>query len=86
MKELIQSSLKSMVLFSYSTSRLTKTDRVKFFYALNGRNKLGILDRLNALHLGIAVVLVPSAYAEKFQAFLNSWHVSFEKMEILMEE
>ena len=72
----------SLVLFIYNTSSLTKTQRVKFFYALNGRNKPGMLDNVNAQHFGIATVLVPSEYEKRFQDFLHSWHISFQKIEL----
>ena len=80
------STLKQFVLLIYSTKNLSKKDKVRFFYALNGRNKKsGFLVKCEALHLGISAILVPLKHRVTFIDFLKNWNTNFEEREILME-
>ncbi|GAG01406.1 unnamed protein product, partial [marine sediment metagenome] len=62
---------KDMVLFSYSTRHLLKKDKVRFYYALKGRDgKSGIVKLCKIDHLGRAVLLVPVKFAQEVEEFL----------------
>jgi len=69
-------------LFTYSTSHLSKTDRVKFFYALKGRTSPGILKQTKSEFLARGVILTPTASAEKIENFLRKWKCRVTKVEV----
>ena len=56
---------KSMFLFSYSTQHLLKKDKIRFYYAVKGRDgKSGIVKDYKIEQLGRAVMLVSSKFAK----------------------
>ncbi|MBD3355326.1 hypothetical protein GF361_05060 [Candidatus Woesearchaeota archaeon] len=76
-----------MVLFSYSTKHLLKKDKVRFYYALKGRDgKSGIVKSCKIDHLGRTVLLVPEKYAEEVEEFLKFWKCKFDKKEVLIKK
>ena len=77
---------KSMVLFSYSTIHLLKKDKVRFYYALKGRDgKSGIVKACKIDHLGRTVLLVPEKFSKEVNEFLELWKCKFEKKEALIK-
>ena len=75
------------VLFSYSTEHLAKKDKVRFFYALNGRDsKSGILKETNARHIGRAVLLVNKDKENEMTDFLNYWKCGFMARNVLVKK
>lgn len=73
------------VIISYSIEHLTKTEKVKFFYALKGRNgNEGFLIKNNIKQLGRAVLLVPVEHKSQTINFLKLWTCRFEKQEVLL--
>ena len=83
----VDASLKPAVLFTYSTARLAKKDKVRFFYAFKGRaSKPGVLKESNARMLGRAVIIVSSAQAKRIERFLTEWKCEFKQQEVLVEE
>ena len=74
---------KNFVLFKYSLKGFTNSKRVKFFYALKGRYKEGILNEMG-YRLGKDAFLIFSDKSEEFRAFLNLWQVDYQEIEILM--
>jgi len=79
-------SSKQRVLISYSTSHLLKKDKVRFFYALNGRNEMkGILPRTRAEHLGRAVLLIKLQFTQEFRDFLSYWKCEWKELNIWMK-
>ncbi len=77
----------AMVLFSYSTQHLLKKDKVRFYYALKGRDgKTGIVKSCKIDHLGRTVLLVPIKYAQEVDEFLNLWKCEYEKKEALIKK
>lgn len=82
-KKVIRDSPK--VIISYSIEHLEKTDKVKFFYALKGRNgKEGFLPKNNIEQLGRAVLLVPSESEIPTTQFLKSWGCNYNKKNIIL--
>lgn len=82
------SSDRTFILFSYNTEHLLKKDKVRFYYALKGRDgKSGIVRRTRAEHIGKGVILVSSAYDQEFQQFFRVWKTPFTRRKmILLEE
>ncbi len=65
-------------IYVYNSSHLTPTERVKFFYALKGRNgKPGILDSTQSIFLAKAVISTPKESVTEIEAFLNTWKCKF---------
>lgn len=70
-------------LFTFSTSELNKTDRVRFFYGLKGRgSNKGIVEDSNGVHLGPGVVIVPKRYAQAMESFLASFGSEYSRKDI----
>ncbi len=66
--------------FQYSTEHLLKKDKVRFYYALKGRDgRSGIVKNLSIEHLGKTVLLVPENNASDVDDFLNYWKCRFNK-------
>ncbi len=71
-------------LFRFTLRRMERKDRVRFQYALRGRDgKGGILKELDALQLGAWVVLVPLKNTYRFKEFLDLWGVGYEAFTLL---
>ena len=88
-KEVVISNIKyvSKVLFSYSTEHLLKKDKVRFYYALKGRDgKSGIVKRCKIDHLGRTVLLVEEKFADEVNEFLELWECKFDKKEVLVKK
>ena len=79
-------SLQPFVLFSFSTKHLAKKDKVRFFYALKGRNgKQGAVQRYEVEHLGRGVLLVPAVHAAKVSEFLTFWKCAYTQKEVWLK-
>jgi len=69
-----------VVLFTYATDHLAYKDKVRFYYALKGRDgKSGILSKQGVQQLGRTVLIVPKQLEQEFDAFFNEWKCRFEK-------
>lgn len=72
-------------IFKYSSSHFSKKDKVKFHYALKGRNKnLGLIERTNSKFLAKSVLLVPISQAKDVEDFFSVWSCEFEKKEVMI--
>ncbi len=73
------------VIFTYSTEHLLKKDKVRFYYALKGRDgKTGIVKRCKIDHLGRTVLLVPDKHATDVEGFLQYWKCAYKRREVLV--
>ena len=64
----------SQILISYESKVLSKTNRVKFLYALRGRdNKSGIIAHYGAEMIGKNTILAPESTKEELKTFFTSW-------------
>jgi len=74
-------------LFSYKTTQLSNTEKVRFSYALNGRRKeIGFLERVEGKKIGNGVFLIPIKNSELFYEFLEKWKIEFKIKKILVSE
>lgn len=72
-------------IFTYSTEHLTASDKVRFFYGLNGRDgKPGILQRHRVERLGSCVLLSPLDGAALVEFFLKKWGCAYTRREVLL--
>lgn len=75
-----------MVLFSYSIEHLLKKDKIRFYYALKGRDgRSGVAKDYHVDPLGRAVILVPDEFAKNFEEFLKLWECNYDKKEVLIK-
>lgn len=69
-----------MVLYTYSTRHLTKKDKVRFYYALKGRDgKSGLVKEKQLIYLAKTVILATYRYDTEIQEFFKLWHIPFTK-------
>jgi len=74
-------------IFQYSTRHLPKKDKVRFYYALKGRDgKSGIVVSLKIEQLGRTVLLVSEKAEKEVEEFLNFWKCNFKKRKVLVEK
>ena len=67
-----------MVLFSYTTKHLLKKDKIRFYYALKGRDgRSGMVKFTNTKCFGRACLLVKDKYENEIGDFLNYWSCKF---------
>ncbi len=76
-----------MLLFNYSIKHLELKDKVRFYYALKGRDgKSGILKHTNTQYLGKSVILTPIEFAEEIKDFFSLWNLPFTVRKVIVEE
>jgi hypothetical protein len=74
------------VIFTYSTEHLPKKDKVRFYYALKGRDgKTGIVKRCSIEQLGRTVLLVPTKFAQDAHGFLQYWKCEYQSRDVFVK-
>ena len=74
------------VLFWYKLENLKSIDKIKFSYALRGRNrKGGILREVKGEYLGKGCMMVPVENEDEIREFFARWNISFSRRRILTE-
>ena len=77
---------KNMFLFSYNTLHLLKKDKVRFYYALKGRDgKSGVVESYDINHLGRTVLMVPEIHSQDVRDFLALWECHFDEKEVMLK-
>ena len=85
-KDLLRKHYKEMVIFTYSTIHLLKKDKIRFYYALKGRDgKSGVVKKYKIDHLGRTVLLVPIKFSQDVHDFLTFWKCAFQEKSVLIE-
>ena len=86
-KELDSSKYKEKVIFTYSIQHLEKKDKIRFYYALKGRDgKTGVVKDWKIEQLGRAVLLVSAKNENDVSEFLTYWKCKFESRRIFTEK
>ncbi len=68
------------VIFSYSINHLKKSDKIRFYYALKGRDgKSGIIKYYNIEQLAKSVLLIQISREKDIESFLSLWNCKFKK-------
>jgi len=79
--------LQKRILITYNLSNLSQTQKVKFFYALKGRNTSpGIIKRTSAVQLAKTVLLIKTEHETEFKEFFKIWKVDHSSATILADE
>lgn len=74
---------KEKVIFTYSTEHLLKKDKIRFYYALKGRDgKSGIVVDYSINYLGRTVLLVPKKFDSDVQEFFELWKCPYKRIEV----
>ena len=75
----------NLKLFKYELKNLNKSERMRFYYALYGRNNTeGVLKDLNAKKFSDTIILCPIANSENMAEFFNSWKLVYLEMPVLI--
>ena len=70
-------------LFIYSSSHLSGSNKVRFFYALKGRDdKLGLIKETNSRFLAKSVILAPASKTELWRSFFKFWGCKFRQVSL----
>ncbi len=78
--------LKEKILFTFSTQEFLKKDKIRFYYALKGRDgKSGLVSATKSEHLGSAVILVDAKHDQEWQDFFNLWKIKFTRRKVYEE-
>ena len=75
----------SIAHLKYELKNLKGTNRVKFYYALMGRdNQDGFLTKINADRFSDNVIICDYSEIEKLKEFFDSWNINYEVYPMLM--
>ena len=73
------------VIFTYSLEHLLKKDKIRFYYALKGRDgKSGIMKEYKIEQLGRAVLLVSDKFVNETSEFLHFWKCKFKEKRVIV--
>jgi len=76
-----------MLLLNYSIKHLENKDKIRFYYALKGRDgKSGILKNTQTSYLGKAVLLTPAEFEKDIKKFFARWNLPFTSRKIIVTE
>ena len=78
----------SFNLFKYELRGFTKSNRMRFYYSLYGRNKNegGILKDLNAFKFSDTILLCPIQNTEKMKEYFDYWKIKYIEFPIMMPD
>ena len=71
-------------LFTYSLQNLTSTQKIQFFYALNGRKDKGFIHASKSKKISFALILTPKESIEATKEFLNYWKIEYKYIPALL--
>ncbi len=78
--------LHSTYLFRYSLKGKTKSERMRFYYALYGRNTKGILKETNSKKFSSETIITPVHAAEEMKSFFETNKIEYYYIPILFPE
>jgi len=71
------------IIFMYSTEHLAKKDKIRFYYALKGRDgKSGIVKAEKIEQLGRAVLFVKEKNVKNVEDFLKFWKCKYKTKKV----
>ncbi len=75
------------VLYWYDLKHLEQKDKVRFFYAMKGRNgKKGFVSEIGGTSLARGVIMAPVSNDDKMREFFDTWKVPYSRRRILVEK
>ena len=81
-----QETLKEVLLVSYKLNHLQYKDKIRFYYALKGRDgRSGMLKILKAKQLSKSVLILEKEKQSDLKAFLEHWSCPFVTRSFLIK-
>ena len=77
---------KSMIIFRYGLGNLNKSQRMRFYYSLYGRNSEGMLKKLKLYKFSERIIISPVEESERVKDYLVSWNIKYLEIPILIPE
>ena len=74
----------SYALIKYSLKGLNKSDRMRFYYALYGRGRSGVLKETGSVRFSESVLLVPTENSDSIMEFLGDWKIESRNSVVLL--
>ena len=72
------------VIFKYDLTGLSKSQRMRFYYSLHGRNSTGILAELVASRFSDNALLCPVESVDRMREYLASWKLAVVELPVLI--
>ena len=77
----------NFILFNYSLKNLNKSQRMQFYYSLNGRAKRqGILEKNKCYKFSDRIILSPIESSETIKSFLERWNIKYVEFPIIIQK
>jgi hypothetical protein len=76
---------RSYSLFIYNLKNLTHTEKIKFNYAMSGRNSRGLIEELNGQRILSGAIKIPSRNSMEFESILKKYSLDYKMTNILEE-
>lgn len=73
-----------MILFRYDIKNFNKSQRMRFYYSLYGRNTEGMLKKLRLYKFSERIIISPVEESERVKEYLNNWNIKYIEMPILI--
>lgn len=78
-------NIQPLVLVTYLLEGKSASDKVRFSYALYGRNKgEGLLGKINGRIVGKGSILIPIAHQETIKEFFRQWEVEYQEQRVFL--
>jgi len=78
-------NLQPLVLITYLLENKKASDKVRFSYALYGRNKgEGLLKKINGTVVGKGSILIPIGQLEIIKPFFTQWEVEYKEQRLFV--
>jgi len=75
-----------MIIYTYSTQHLPKKDKVRFYYALKGRDgKTGIVKEFKVIHLGRTVLMIDAKHDADIITFFKVWNLPYSRRKVIAD-
>lgn len=75
---------KPMVLFRYDIKGFTKSQRMRFYYSLYGRNTEGMIKKLRLCKFSERIIISPVEESENVKDYFKSWSIKYLEIPILL--
>lgn len=77
----------SFNLFKYELKQFNKSERMRFYYSLYGRNnEKGMLKILNSIKFSDSIILCPVENVERMKEYFDTWKLKYVEFPILIPE
>ncbi|MFH1398847.1 MAG: nucleotidyltransferase domain-containing protein [Candidatus Woesearchaeota archaeon] len=77
-------NLEAFSLYTYQLAGLSESEKVRFVYALKGRNSEGLVSKMGGRFLAPGCFLVPGKKDAEVLDLLRAWRVKFDRQPLLL--